>query len=144
MLTNIDASQTHLKAKHSPSAKGQERILSTVETVRAQQQLILFIHYQVMAGNNNCTEISNHTMKREHSTSNDCSSKFLIVFGLQRIERNQVISSPHSHYPGRAICIKSHQRFTSHIPVVQTQATLMHLMEFTHHLPRKRGLRDPW
>lgn len=44
-------------------------------------------------------------MKREHSTSNDCSSKFLIAFGLQRIERNQVISSPHSHYPGRAICI---------------------------------------
>lgn len=88
MLTNIDASQTHLKARHSPSAKRQERILSTVETVKAQQQLILFIHYQVTDGNSNCPETNDHTMNREHSTSDDCPGIFLIAFGLQRIELN--------------------------------------------------------
>lgn len=35
---------------------GDRRILSIFETIRAQQQLILFIHYKVMTGNNNCTE----------------------------------------------------------------------------------------
>lgn len=134
-----------MKAKHSPSAKGQERILSTVKTVKAQQQLILFIHYQVMAGNNNCTETSDHTMNGKGSTSNDGWSLFLIAFGLQRIELNLVISTPLSQYPGREICIKYHQRFTSHITVVQTQATAdTQLIEFTHHLPRKRDIRDPW
>lgn len=79
LLTDMGASQTHWEAKHSLSAKRQKRILSTVETFKAQQQLILFIHYQVMAGNN-CTQSSDHTMNRECSTSNDCFSKFLSAF----------------------------------------------------------------
>jgi len=60
VVTNIDAPQNPLKAKHSTSAKRQERNLSIAETVRAQQQLILFIHYKVMAGSNNCTETNDH------------------------------------------------------------------------------------
>lgn len=88
LLTNTDAPQSPLKAKHSSSAERQERILSTVETVKAQQQLILFIHYQVMAGNDNCTETGDPTMNGEHSTSNDCRSTSLMALGPQRPQQD--------------------------------------------------------